>query len=137
MAGYNYVPQPGDTIKNGVYQDFANFVQTFPTRWNDVRASRVNDLDIGLRKNFQIIERVKLQLRFDAFNAFNHPRFGRSRHQPERFDVRPSYRAHSRIRLAVSSWGASALVLACRASLIAGAAPASTRPAAWYRDSSR
>ncbi len=75
MPGYNYVPQPGDTIKNGVYQDFANFVQTFPTRWSDVRASRVNNVDVGLRKNFQIVERVKLQLRFDAFNAFNHPRF--------------------------------------------------------------
>ena len=69
-------PQAGDTIKNGVYQDFANFVQTFPTRWGDVRASRVNNVDAGLRKNFQIVERMKLQLRFDVFNAFNHPRFG-------------------------------------------------------------
>ena len=76
LPGYNYVPQPGDTIKNGVYQDFANYVQTYPTRWGDVRASRVNNVDAGLRKNFQIVERVKLELRFDAFNAFNHPRFG-------------------------------------------------------------
>jgi len=76
LPGYNYVPQAGDTIKNGVYQDFANFVQTFPTRWNDVRASRVNNVDAGLRKNFQIIERIRLQLRFDVFNAFNHPRLG-------------------------------------------------------------
>lgn len=76
MPGYNYVPQPGDTIKNGVYQDLANFVQTYPTRWNDVRASRVNNVDAGLRKNFSFTERAKLQLRFDVFNAFNHPRFG-------------------------------------------------------------
>ncbi|HXS98465.1 MAG TPA: carboxypeptidase-like regulatory domain-containing protein [Candidatus Limnocylindrales bacterium] len=76
LPGYNYVPQAGDTIKNGVYQDFANYIQTNPTRWGDVRASRVNNVDLGLRKNFQIVERVKLQLRFDAFNAFNHPRFG-------------------------------------------------------------
>jgi hypothetical protein len=75
MPGYNYVPQPGDTIKNGVYQDFANFVQTYPTRWNDVRASRVNEVNIGLYKSFMFTERVKFQLRFDAFNAFNHPRF--------------------------------------------------------------
>ena len=74
MPGYNYVPTSSDTIKNGVYQDFANYVQTYPTRWGDVRASRVNNADIGLRKNFQIMERMKLQLRFDAFNAFNHPR---------------------------------------------------------------
>ncbi|HKE23235.1 MAG TPA: carboxypeptidase-like regulatory domain-containing protein [Bryobacteraceae bacterium] len=76
MPGYNYVPTPSDTIKNGVYQDFANYVQTNPTRWGDVRASRVNNVDAGLRKNFQIVERVKLQMRFDVFNAFNHPRFG-------------------------------------------------------------
>jgi hypothetical protein len=76
LPGYNYVPASGDTIKNGVYQDFANFVQTFPTRWADVRASRVNNVDAGLRKNIQIVERMRLQLRFDIFNAFNHPRFG-------------------------------------------------------------
>ncbi len=76
LPGYSYVPQAGDTIKNGVYQDFANYVQTYPTRWGSVRASRVNNVDAGLRKNFQVIERVRLQLRFDVFNAFNHPRFG-------------------------------------------------------------
>jgi hypothetical protein len=75
LPGYNYVPAAGDSIKNGVYQDFANYVQTYPTRWGDVRASRVNNVDAGLRKNFQIVERVRLQLRFDVFNAFNHPRF--------------------------------------------------------------
>jgi hypothetical protein len=75
MPGFNYVPVAGDTIKNGVYQDFANYVQTYPTRWNDLRASRVNNVDMGLRKNFQMTERVRVQARLDAFNAFNHPRF--------------------------------------------------------------
>lgn len=41
-----------------------------------MRASRVNNVDAGLRKNFQIVERVRPQLRFDVFNALNHPRFG-------------------------------------------------------------
>ncbi|HWO38127.1 MAG TPA: hypothetical protein VNO32_55845, partial [Candidatus Acidoferrum sp.] len=76
LPGYSYVPQPGDSIKNGVYQDFANYVQRYPTRWNDVRASRVNEANIGLYKNFRITESSRLQLRFDVFNAFNHPRFG-------------------------------------------------------------
>jgi hypothetical protein len=77
LPGYNYVPAPGDPVKNGVYQDFANYVQTYPTRWNNVRASRVNEANIGLYKNIAITERrMKLQLRFDVFNAFNHPRFG-------------------------------------------------------------
>jgi len=76
LPGYSYVPAPGDTIKNGVYQDFANFVRRYPTRWNDVRAPGVNELNMGLYKNFRPTERMKVQFRFDAFNAFNHPRFG-------------------------------------------------------------
>ncbi len=76
LPGYGYQPTATDTVKNGVYQDFANYVQTSPTRWGIVRASRVNNVDAGLRKNFQVVERVRLQLRFDVFNAFNHPRFG-------------------------------------------------------------
>ena len=38
-----------------------------PGRWN---------WDQSLFKNFPIKERVNLQLRFDAFNVFNHPQFG-------------------------------------------------------------
>jgi hypothetical protein len=75
LPGYNYKPASSDSIKNGVYQDFATFVRTYPTRWGDVRASRVNNLDAGLFKNFQIRERIKLQYRFEAFNVFNHVRF--------------------------------------------------------------
>ena len=75
LPGYNYQPAPGDTIKNGVYQDFGTFIRTYPTRWADVRASRVNNLDAGLYKNVRITEHTKLQLRFEAFNALNHVRF--------------------------------------------------------------
>jgi hypothetical protein len=93
LPGYGYVPQPGDVIKNGVYQDFANFVQTYPTRWNDVRASRVNEANLGLYKNIQITERSKLQIRFDVFNAFNHPRFAAP-------DTNPSDSTFGRVPLA-------------------------------------
>lgn len=82
LPGYNYVPAPGDTIKNGVYQDFANFVRRYPTRWNDVRAPGVNELNMGLYKNFRPAERMKVQFRFDAFNVFNHPRFGAPNSDP-------------------------------------------------------
>ena len=74
MPGYNYVPVAGDTIRNGVYQAFANYVQTYPSRWGNVRADRVNNIDLGLRKNVRLSERVRLQLRADALYAFNHPR---------------------------------------------------------------
>jgi hypothetical protein len=76
LPGYSYVPTSTDTIKNGVYQDFATYIRSYPTRWGNVRASRVNNLDIDLSKNFRPTEKTRLQLRFDAFNAFNHPRFG-------------------------------------------------------------
>jgi len=75
MPGYNYVPVAGDTIKNGVYQNFATFIRTYPTRWSIVRVSRVNNLDAGVYKSFTLLEGKKLQLRFNAFNLLNHPRF--------------------------------------------------------------
>jgi hypothetical protein len=75
LPGYNYKPAASDTIKNGVYQDFANFVRTYPTRWGSVRASRVNNLDLVISKNFRIREHIRLQYRFEAYNAFNHARF--------------------------------------------------------------
>ena len=34
------------------------------------------NVDLGLRKIFNITERQKLQLRFEAFNAPNHPNWG-------------------------------------------------------------
>jgi hypothetical protein len=75
LPGYSYVPKAGDTIKNGVYQDFGTNIRNFPTRWGSVRASRVNNVDLGLYKNIRIREAMKLQLRFNVFNAFNHVRF--------------------------------------------------------------
>jgi len=75
LPGYGYKPVPSDGIANGVYQDFANFIRTYPNSWNDVRASRVNNLDGGMYKNFNFRERVRLQYRFECYNAFNHARF--------------------------------------------------------------
>ena len=44
---------------------------------NSLRGPRFFDEDLGLAKLFPIYgERVNLQFRADAFNAFNHPNFG-------------------------------------------------------------
>ena len=75
LPGYNYKPTAGSGISNGVYQDFANYIRNYPTSWPDVRASRVNNLDAGIYKNFKIRERIKLQYRCEAYNVFNHVRF--------------------------------------------------------------
>jgi hypothetical protein len=34
-----------------------------------------SDVDLSLRKNFKITERVKMQFQFDFFNLFNHPQY--------------------------------------------------------------
>ncbi len=75
LPGASYKPAAGDTIRNGVYQDFGNYERNYPTRWGSVRASRVNELNLGIYKNWRPVERMRLQFRFETFNAFNHPRF--------------------------------------------------------------
>jgi len=76
LPGYNYKPAAGDTITNGVYQDFGSYIRNCPTRWSNVRASRVNNVDAVISKSFSIRERVRVQYRFEVYNGFNHVRFG-------------------------------------------------------------
>lgn len=75
MPGANFKPSTSSDPKNGVYANFGNYVRRYPTRWANVRASRVNEWNLGLFKNFRFAERIKAQLRGEFFNAFNHPRF--------------------------------------------------------------
>jgi hypothetical protein len=76
LPGASFRPtQTGDPA-NGVYQDFGAVIWRLPTRWAHVRNDRVNEANIGIFKNFKVRERVKAQFRCEAFNAFNHPRFG-------------------------------------------------------------
>lgn len=51
-------------------------LRTFPTRFPDVRAQGVKSAELSIYKQFVIRERVKWQVRADAYNAFNHPWFG-------------------------------------------------------------
>jgi hypothetical protein len=82
LPGANYKPAASDSIKNGVYQDFATYIRNYPTRWGSVRASRTNNVDAGIYKNFAIHESLKAQFRFETYNTFNHARFAAPNSDP-------------------------------------------------------
>ena len=45
-------------------------------QWNDYRGRAVPEVSLSFFKHFQIKERARLELRFDADNATNQPTFG-------------------------------------------------------------
>jgi hypothetical protein len=49
--------------------------RTFPTSFNNLRSDATNNADISMLKNFRIWEKVRLQYRFEAFNALNRAQF--------------------------------------------------------------
>lgn len=57
-------------------------VRTFPTQFGNLRQDGANNIDLSVLKNTKIAERLSLQLRFEAFNAFNHPAFGAANLSP-------------------------------------------------------
>jgi hypothetical protein len=46
---------------------------TFPLRFSDVRLPGNNNWDLSIAKSFTLHERLRLQYKFEAVNAFNHP----------------------------------------------------------------
>lgn len=75
LPGYNWQPSASDAAKNGVYGDFTTWSTANPTVFGSIRQPWSSNLDLGLRKSVQLTEKVRLQLRMDAFNALNHARF--------------------------------------------------------------
>ena len=49
-----------------------------PRYLENLNSQGIANVDIGLRKQFQLRERAKLQIRMEAFNAFNRTRFDRA-----------------------------------------------------------
>jgi len=49
--------------------------RTYPYYFSDVRSPAYKNWDVSVTKYFPIYERMKLQFRFEAVNAFNHPWF--------------------------------------------------------------
>lgn len=76
MPGANWRPSSSKGVQNAVYNDFAAYIRNYPTRWGDIRQQGIVNLDAGVYKNIPIHDAMRLQLRFSAFNATNHPRFG-------------------------------------------------------------
>ena len=56
-------------------QQLGSNVRTFPLRFDFLRIDRVNNVDLSVIKNTSITATTRLQLRFEALNAFNHPLF--------------------------------------------------------------
>jgi hypothetical protein len=56
-------------------QQLSSNIHTFGTRYGNLRQDGANNVDLSILKDTQITERVKFQLRGEAFNAFNRPEF--------------------------------------------------------------
>ncbi len=56
-------------------QQLGSNVRTFPSRFSNLRQDGYKNWDISVIKNTKITEAVRLQLRGEFFNAFNHPQF--------------------------------------------------------------
>ncbi len=74
--GFGWVPtNPKDLTQNGVYNDYHLWSTNNSPTFGDVRNPALDNFDLGLRKMIELHNSWRLQLRFDAFNALNHPRF--------------------------------------------------------------
>jgi hypothetical protein len=56
-------------------QQLGSNISTFGSRYGNLRQDGADNVDLSLIKDTAITERVKLQFRFEAFNAFNRPEF--------------------------------------------------------------
>ncbi|HZI49778.1 MAG TPA: hypothetical protein VFD75_18415, partial [Pyrinomonadaceae bacterium] len=65
----------GATITNSSCATPVDHLRTLPFFFNDVRIDPINNADLGLRKDIRIREGMKVQLRMEFINAFNHPLF--------------------------------------------------------------
>lgn len=61
--------------RNAPRINLANNIRMLPTRVSNLRGQPINLVDLSMIKNFAFTERVKLQLRIESLNAFNHWHF--------------------------------------------------------------
>jgi hypothetical protein len=74
---YGLVQLPFDydgTCSQGAdFQQVPSFGETPNVIYSGIRLPRTHQFDANLSKNFAIVERMKLQVRIEAFNVLNHP----------------------------------------------------------------
>jgi hypothetical protein len=56
-------------------QQLASHFRTFPSQFNNLRSDGTSNVNITVTKDFHFFEKVKLQYRAEAFNAFNRAQF--------------------------------------------------------------
>jgi hypothetical protein len=64
------------TCAQSDYQINPNYGETTNTVYSGIRNPRHEQFDAAISKNFSLVERMKLQIRMEAFNALNHPLWG-------------------------------------------------------------
>ena len=76
QPGFSWTPtSSSDATKNGVYNNYHLWSTNNTPTFGDVRNPAMDNFDMGMRKTFAIHDQMKFQMRFDAFNALNHPRY--------------------------------------------------------------
>ena len=63
----------GTCSQGADFQQVPNYGETPNVIYSGIRIPRTHQFDANLSKNFAIVERMKLQVRMEAFNVLNHP----------------------------------------------------------------
>jgi hypothetical protein len=63
----------GSCAQGASFQQVPSFGETRNTVYSGIRLPRTQQFDANLSKNFEIFDRLKLQVRLEAFNVLNHP----------------------------------------------------------------
>lgn len=63
----------GSCSHGASFQVVPNYGEQLNTVYSGIREPRTHQFDANLSKNFEIVNRLKLQVRLEAFNVLNHP----------------------------------------------------------------
>lgn len=70
LNSYDY---DGNCSQGANFEQVPSFGETRNTVYSGIRLPRTQQFDANLSKNFGLVDRLKLQVRLEAFNVLNHP----------------------------------------------------------------